>query len=199
MSMHIPIKRSLSVTLTKFWSSYPMNSARLYTIFGLIFLGMMSRLLPHPPNFTAINAVALFSACALGNLGICLFTVFIVMLLSDLVFGFHSSMVFVYLSLGLTILMGHWLNSNRTVIRITSLLVASSFLFFFVTNFGVWLVSPFYPKTLEGLGLCYVAAIPFHVNDTLGTLSYGAMLFGSFALAEHYIPAVSVRNHYAFD
>ncbi len=176
-----------------------MNGARFYTILGFIILGIMTRLLPHPPNFTAINAIALFAVCSLACVRMSLFTVYSSMLLSDLVFGFHSSMIFVYLSLGLVVLMGHWLNSKSSPIWTTFLLMASSLLFFAITNFGVWIVTPFYPKTLAGLGLCYLAAIPFLANNIMGTLSYGAIIFGSFALAEHYIPSIAMKNRYAKD
>lgn len=184
--MQILIKHIRNVATFKFWNSYPVNSAYMYKILGLIFLGIMSRLLPHPPNFTAINAVALLSFCSLGNLGISFFTVFSTMLLSDLICGFHSCMFFVYLSFGLTVLMGYWLNPKKSPIRTTFLLITSSLLFFVIANFGAWIVSPFYPKTMEGLVHCYFAGIPFLANEVMGTLSYGTMLFGLFAFSEHY-------------
>ena len=60
-------------------------------------------------------------------------------------------------------------------------------LFFGLSNFGVWMTDSFYPKTLQGLGLCYVAAIPFFVNQVLGDLAYATVLFGfmSFVKALH--------------
>ena len=110
------------------------------------------------------------------------------MLLSDLVFGFHSSIIFVYLSVGLIALMGYWLNSKRSLVRTTFLLMASSLLFFIITNFGVWVVSScsFYPKTISGLMLCYLDAIPFLANDVMGTLAYGTLLYGWLALLKAY-------------
>ena len=175
---------NLNITMSKFWSSSHMNSARLYTVLGFIMLGILSRLLPHPPSFTAINAIALFGICSLGSIRISLFTVYSSMLFSDLVFGWHSSMIFVYLSLGLIVLMGHWLNSKSSM-RTAFLLIASSFLFFFITNFGLWIVSPIYPKTFAGLGLCYLAAIPFLANSMMSTLIYGAILFRLSAFSIH--------------
>ena len=174
------------INLVCLWRSFPPDTSnnRLYRILGFIFLGIVSRLLPHPPNFTAMNAIALFGICSLGNLGRSFFTVFAIMLFSDLIFGFHSSMVFVYFSFGLIILMGHGLKSNRSLTRTTSLLGLSSFLFFVITNFGVWYLGSMYPKTLMGLEMCYIAAIPFYANNLISTLLYGAMLFGWQALIE---------------
>lgn len=158
-------------------SSFVANKVPMVRILGFIILGMMSRLLPHPPNFTAFNAIALFSICSFGNLGFSFFTAFSTMLISDLVFGFHSSMVFVYFSFGLIVLMGYGLKAKRTLMRTIFLLIASSFLFFMITNFGVWLDGSMYPKTLLGLEACYVAGIPFLVNDLMGTLLYGGVLY----------------------
>jgi hypothetical protein len=60
--------------------------------------------------------------------------------------------------------------------------------FFLITNFGMWLFSGFYPLTSAGLAACYVAAIPFFQNTVAGDLVYAALLFGGFALAEHFLP-----------
>jgi hypothetical protein len=95
-------------------------------------------------------------------------------------------MFFVYSSFGLIVLMGNWLNLKQSLKRTICFLITSSLLFFVITNFGVWLSIPFYPKTVAGLGLCYLAAIPFLVNEMMGTLLYGVILFGWLVLAEHY-------------
>jgi hypothetical protein len=40
-----------------------------------------------------------------------------------------------------------------------------------------------YPHTLSGLGLCYVAGLPFYQYGTLpGTVFWSVLLFGGFAL-----------------
>jgi hypothetical protein len=66
--------------------------------------------------------------------------------------------------------------------------IASSVVFFAITNFGMWLFSGFYPRTGAGLVACFVAAIPFFQNTVAGDLFYAALLFGGFALAEHFLP-----------
>lgn len=177
-----------------FLSSSLVDKGYLYRIVGLIFLGMMSRLLPHPPNFTAMNAIALFGLCSLGNLGLSLFTVFITMFLSDLVFGFYPGMGFVYLSLGMIVLMGYGVKSNRSLTRNAFFLTLSPFLFFIITNFGVWFVGSMYPKTILGLELCYLAGVPFLLNNLMSTLLYGGLLFGSLALAERDTSAMKIKT-----
>lgn len=166
-----------SFYLSFLWSPFS-GETQCYRIMGFIFLGIVSRLLPHPPNFTAFNAMALFSVTAFGRVGLSLFTVFSTMLISDLIFGFHSSMVFVYSSLGLIVLMGYFINTKKSLVRTYSLLTLASILFFIVTNFGVWFAGSIYPPTALGLELCYVAALPFFLNNLLGTFLYGGILYG---------------------
>ena len=49
-------------------------------------------------------------------------------------------------------------------------------LFFLVTNFAVWLAWDYYPKTLEGLILCYTMAIPFFQNTLISTCLFTGVL-----------------------
>ena len=74
------------------------------------------------------------------------------------------------------------LSTRRSFWRVGAAAIASSVLFYTVTNFGMWLFSGFYPRTLAGLEACYVAAIPFFQNTVAGDLVYTALLFGGFAL-----------------
>ena len=69
--------------------------------------------------------------------------------------------------------------------------MASSVLFFVVTNFGMWLSSGIYPRNLAGLQACYVAAIPFLQNTVAGDLFYAALLFGGFGLVERLATATA--------
>ena len=47
-----------------------------------------------------------------------------------------------------------------------------------------------YPKTGAGLAACYVAGIPFFWNTLAGDAMYATLLFGGFALAERFFPAL---------
>lgn len=138
----------------------------------------MSRILPHPPNFTAINTIALGAVCSFHSLSFSFFTVFLSMFFSDFFLGFHSTLVSVYFSIACIVVMGRWLSYNTTWFRIPLFLVASSLLFFIITNFGAWLADDFYPMTLAGLGYCYLAALPFLPSQILGDLAYGFAVFG---------------------
>jgi uncharacterized protein DUF6580 len=73
--------------------------------------------------------------------------------------------------------------------------LGSSISFFLVSNFAVWLAGNIvYPKTLAGLGACYVAAIPFFRNDVISTLMFSAVFFGAAALAEHGSGATEAKS-----
>ena len=110
------------------------------------------------------------------------------LLLSDLFLGFYHGMAFVYGTVALVVMIGWWLSSRRTPLWIGAAAFASSVLFFVLTNFGMWLFSGFYPRTVSGLEACYVAAIPFFQNTLAGDLFYAAVLFGGFALLERIVP-----------
>ncbi len=72
--------------------------------------------------------------------------------------------------------------------------MTGSVLFFVLTNFGVWAVGTFYPKTMSGLVTCYVVAIPFFRNTLAGDFAFTALLFGGFALAERWIPILREKR-----
>jgi hypothetical protein len=164
------------------------NQSRLLALISAILAAAVLRLVPHPPNFTPIGAIALFSGAYLGRRGLAFAAPLAALLLSDVVLGFYHGMAFVYASVALIVVIGWWVSSRRTALRIGAAAVASSVSFFLITNFGMWLFSGFYPLTSAGLAACFVAAIPFFQNTLAGDLFYSGLLFGGFALAEHFIP-----------
>lgn len=166
------------------------NKARLVALLLAIFTAAAMRLLPHPPNFSPIAAMALFSGAYLPKRALAFVAPLAALLLSDLVLGFYPELVFVYLSVAATVLIGWAVSKRKTVLGVGAAAIASSLLFYLVTNFGVWLVADFYPKTLAGLAACYVAAIPFFQNTLAGDLVFTALLFGGFVLAERLLPAL---------
>jgi len=170
-------------------------NARILTLLAAILAAAALRLVPHPPNFTPIGAMALFSGAYLGRRGaVALVAPLGALFLSDLVLGFYRGMPTVYFSVALVVIIG-WLALRRvSPIRVGGAAIASSVLFFVLTNFGTWLSSGFYPLTLAGLEACYVAAIPFFQNTVAGDLFYAAILFGGFALLERTVPALQSQR-----
>ena len=166
------------------------NKARLAALLVAIFAAAAMRLLPHPPNFSPIAAMALFSGAYLPKRALAFVAPFAALLLSDAVLGFYAGMNFVYFSFALTVLIGWAVASRKTPLMIGGAAIASSVLFFVLTNFGMWLFSGFYPLTSAGLIACYVAAIPFFQNTLVGDLFFTTLLFGGFALLERFLPAI---------
>jgi len=169
-------------------------NARILTLLAAILAAAALRLVPHPPNFTPIGAMALFSGAYLGRRGaVALVAPLGALFLSDLVLGFYRGMPTVYFSVALIVIIG-WMALKRvSPIRVGGAAIASSVLFFVLTNFGTWLSSGFYPRTLAGLEACYIAAIPFFQNTVAGDLFYAAVLFAGFALLERTVPALRSR------
>ena len=171
------------------------NKARLLALLAAIFAAAAMRLLPHPPNFSPIAAMALFSGAQMPRRAMAFVAPFAALILSDLALGgFYPGMNFVYLSFALTVLIGWAIASRKTPLAIGGAAVASSVLFFILTNFGMWLFSGIYPLTQAGLVACYVAAIPFFQNTLVGDLTFTALLFGGFAIVEHLLPSVRQRR-----
>ena len=167
------------------------NKARIFALVLAILAAAAMRVLPHPPNFSPIAAMALFGGAYLPKRALAFVAPFGALILSDLLLGgFYPGMNFVYLSFGLTVLIGWAVGKRKTALTIAGAAIASSVLFFVLTNFGMWLFSGFYPRTWEGLAACYVAAIPFFQNTVAGDLFFSALLFGGFALAERAVPSL---------
>ena len=166
------------------------HHGRLAAILTAIFIAAALRLVPHPPNFTPIAAMALFGGAYFGRRALAFAAPLGAMLLSDVVLGFHSAMPYVYASVALTVLIGWALSRRRTALRVAGASLAASLLFFVITNFGAWLSGGLYPPTLSGLAACFVAAIPFFQNTVAGDLLFSGLLFGGFALLEYKLPAL---------
>jgi hypothetical protein len=167
---------------------------------GLIVLAALTRLLPHPPNFAPITAMAVFGAIRFGSWRAAVVVPLLALLLSDLVrevlyryglaeqWGLYQGMWVVYGTTALIALMCRLAHNTQSPIRIAAATLAGSCLFFVVTNFAVWAGGSGYPATAEGLTACYVAALPFFRNSLLGDFTYSAVLFGAWALAEARLP-----------
>ena len=142
-----------------------MKISRIYFVMAIILVAVLSRLVPHPPNFTPITAIALFSIINFKNKYFALSVPIICLFVTDLILGISLINLFVYFSFILISTVGYFLKK----INLTSVL-SSSLIFFTITNFGVWLIG--YPNTFEGFIACYVAALPFFGWTIAGDLFY---------------------------
>ncbi len=167
-----------------------MQKTRFAVLVGLMLAAAASRLLPHPPNLTPLAAMALFGGAFFTDKRGAFAVTLGAMFLSDLVIGLHRGIPVVYGCFALIVCIGMWLRTRRRPLPVIAAALASSVLFYVVTNFAVWARGVLYPRTWEGLVACYVTAIPFFRNTLAGDLLYTAVLFGGFALAQRLVPAL---------
>jgi hypothetical protein len=152
-----------------------MKKTKQKIVLFVYFIGLiaLSRIIPHPPNFTPVIAMAIFMPYLTSNLYSAILVPLSAMFVSDLYLGFHSSMFWVYGSILLiTTLSYYTMSIKSTYIHLGSNALLSSTMFFVITNFAVWMFGSMYPLTLDGLILCYTMAIPFFGNTLTSTLFY---------------------------
>lgn len=174
-----------------------MLNIRSKALVTIVLAAAGARLLPHPPNFTPLVAMALFGGAYFANKRAAFAVPLAAMLLSDVVLGLvlygsaaFSGIPFVYASFAVIVGFGILLRRKRSLYRTTTAVVASALVFFIITNLGVWLRGHLYPRDMQGLVACYLAAVPFLKNTLASAAAYSALLFGGFALAEHYVPVL---------
>ena len=183
------------MTRLVFPGAAPVRAGVLVSLIGV---AALSRLLPHPPNFTPILAMGLAGGVMFGARWVAFVVPLLALLLSDLALqalsgnGFYSGQWVVYLAVAGVCWLG-------TLTRVTvSGLIGSSVLasvgFFLVSNLGVWLSGTLYPATGAGLVACYVAAIPFLGNTLVSTLLYGAVLFAGCAVLRPAGQVISIEE-----
>ncbi len=179
-------------------------------IYLIIILAVLSRFIPHLPNFAPITAIAMFSAYYLGwkqAVGLTLAIRFI----SDVFLGFVAwpMMVAIYLSHLVGVLFGVWVKNSshpplwkRGGVTVSSPSLAkegvggvvwlkvfvsslgASIIFFLVTNFA-FLYSN-YSHNLSGIIESYINGLPFLRGTVMGDMFYSVALFGGLALVKKY-------------
>ncbi|MEO0787934.1 MAG: DUF6580 family putative transport protein [Bacteroidota bacterium] len=179
------------------------KSNQVLMLVSMVMMAAASRLLPHPPNFSPVAAMALFGAAYFRQSWMAWLVPFAGLYLSDLVLnnvvyaqagaGFSFGIYWVvYLAFGAILLLGFLSLRGRKLDlgRLLGVGLGATLLFFLLTNFWSWYADPFqtYPDNAAGLLACYVAGLPFLLNSLLGNLFFGALLFGG-AHALDIVPA----------
>lgn len=70
------------------------------------------------------------------------------------------------------------LKSRTTFVRVAAGALLGPTSFFVLSDYAVWAGGDMYPKTLGGLGACFVAALPFYRNDLISTALVAGVAFG---------------------
>lgn len=178
-----------------------MSNRALYValIALLVVLGLAARLLPHPPNFVPIAAIALFAGFLFGGRLLAVAIPLSAMVIGDLWIGAYDYrvMLVVYAALALPVVMARVLGGRLNPVRLIPTVLVSSLVFFATTNFAVWYFGSLYSHNLAGLIECYVAALPFFRFTLMGDVLWSALLFGGYALSQVSVrsltPAMAVR------
>jgi hypothetical protein len=94
-------------------------------------------------------------------------------------------------------LLGMGILQKPTLLRVVAGVLASSTSFFLISNFVVWTAGSMsmYPRSLAGLGACYVAGLPFYRNDLASTALTCGALFGLPVLATHIIESLHTAHN----
>jgi len=155
----------------------------------LVIFAVSSRFLPHPPNFAAVGAVALFSGVYLTKKHALWLPLF-VMAVSDIFIGFHNLIFFTWGSFVLIGVVGLWLRSRKNIQNVVFATLTGSLLFFFITNSAVWVFTPMYGKNIQGLLECFVMALPFFRNTLAGDIFFVGVLFGAYEGVKYLLPKI---------
>ncbi|MDD5059940.1 MAG: hypothetical protein PHY35_02325 [Candidatus Omnitrophica bacterium] len=142
---------------------------------SLILIGILLRFIPHVPNFTPVAAIALFAGVYL-NKKQALIVPLLLMVISDILLGMHNVIIFTWGSFLLVTLLGFMVKNRKTIPGVGLTAVASSVIFYLITNFGVWAMG-WYPQNIKGLLDCYILGLPFLRLFTLSTLIYTFVFF----------------------
>jgi hypothetical protein len=70
------------------------------------------------------------------------------------------------------------LRSRTTFVRVAAGALLGPTSFFILSDYAVWAAGTMYPKTIAGLGACFVAALPFYRNDLISTTIVAGLAFG---------------------
>lgn len=166
----------------------------------LIMAAAFSRVVMFPHNFSPIIGMALFGGAIIRDRKLAVLFPILAMFMSDLMFevsgitkGFWGwGQLVGYGILATITLLAHYLK-NWNPARIAASSIASSILFFILSNLSFFLIDNqvyhLYSQDLAGLQQCYIMALPFLRISLLADLVYSGVLFGSYYLINRSILA----------
>jgi hypothetical protein len=164
---------------------------RTITLLAIILAVVIFRFLPHPPNVSPVAAMALFGGVYLADKRLAFILPFAALALSDIVIGLHDTLLYVYAAFALTVMIGFYIRSRVNLTHVTVATLASSLLFYLITNFGVWFAGGHgYTMDVSGLVQAYVAGIPFLQYSVTGNLLFVALMFGGYRLVRKLQPSL---------
>ena len=172
------------------------NGFRTRAALGLMVLGAVARLLPHPPNFTPVGGMSLFAGARLnGWIAYCVPLALMAItdpILSRLAgFPLYSYWTLaIYASFLINVWIGRrLLRAAVTPGRFFAAVLLGSVQFFLITNFAWFQLFGTYSRDWTGVVASYVAALPFFGWTVAGDFVYAGAFFALHAWLERYAPA----------
>lgn len=172
----------------------------LYSFLLLVLVAAVYRAIPGRPwGFAPQFAMAIFSGAVVKERKWAFAFPLLSLLISDVFYqllyvaelfempGFYSGMILNYILFGTLTVIGFYTNASRLFSILKSCFTAPT-VFFFLSNFMVWMGNGGYqrPKTWTGLMQTYYDGLPFYANSILATVLFGLLLFGSNMLIKKY-------------
>ncbi len=160
------------------------------------------RLMPHASNVAPVAAMALLGGMYFGR-RYALWVPLVVLAVTDLVLNVQMGYPAIYwprlIDYGAFVAIGAlglWVRNRRIDSKIGAAL-ATPFMFFLISNFGVWLFglgthNQPYAKTFAGLAECYTMGLPFLRGTMIGDWAFMAVFAVALVLVRR---ASSERVH----
>lgn len=160
----------------------------------MILAAALSRIAFYPLNFSPVIAMALFGGAVIKDKKLAFALPLLAMFISDVLFevtniapGFWGwGQLAGYGILALITVFGFKLKKIN-VLNVIGFSVASSFIFFLLSNSSVWVFdTTTYSQNFGGYLNCLEAGIPFLKNALAADLVYSAVFFGGFVFLEKF-------------
>ena len=177
-----------------------LNKLNLLVLLVLILACALYRVWDtRPMGFAPQIAMALFAGSVIRNKKFAFLFPILSLFISDLLYqflyvqglttikGFYSGQITNYLLIASVTIIGFFINKNK-IGQIFAGSLAGAVYFFLVSNFMVWVGGGWdinnqpYPRSFNGLILCYTEALPFFKWSVLSTLLFNGIFFGSYYL-----------------
>ena len=144
---------------------------------GILVILATSRFVPHPPNFTSLIALSFYVPVFLGIRYIP--ALILCFAITDIFIGFHELAVFTWGSVVLIGLLTKYFSRN-ILFRISGAL-SGCFVFFIISNFGVWSLGS-YSYDMQGFITCYTMALPFLGFSLISTFIFSGLIEGVYRI-----------------
>jgi len=164
------------------------NLASLTLIVIIAFVALMRVLQVFPPNFAPVTAICLLGSAYFSRKWMAFILPTSILLISDLILGGGKELIGVYVAYALIIVLGFSLHNKVGASRVVLVTLASSTLFYIITNFVCWYGSPYYTQDWNGLIINYTGALPFFRTSIMSDLIFTSAFFAVFETVKSKYP-----------